>query len=419
MLIILIAGYKIIKLNFEYFIARRVAIKSERTFSKLIVRIAIAGVMLSLAVMMLSVAIIKGFKTEIQDKVRGYLGDVQITEFDLNNSFEHSPFVLDSKTNRDLKNNSSIQYYYPFATKPAILSANNEIEGINFKGIDQSYNWDYIKGHLISGTIINFADSAKAMQELLISNYTANRLKLNTGDDFIMYFVQDPPRKRKFKIVGIYDIGVEDIDKGFVLGNLNIIKRLNNWKPDQIGGIEIKIKDFSQLNAVSAGIFENLPNHLRSFSIKENFPNIFTWLGLLDVNTKVLLVLMLIVGVINMVTALLIMILERTNMIGMLKAFGASNASIMKIFLYNAAYLIGIGLLLGNILGLGLGFLQQQTHIFKLNQSSYFLAYAPIEFHFSDILLLNVVTVVVCLTVLTIPSLLISKISPLKAIRFK
>ncbi|RDC55457.1 ABC transporter permease [Pedobacter chinensis] len=406
-------------MNFEYFIARRIAVKSERTFSKLIVRIAIIGVMLSLAVMILSVAIIKGFKTEIQDKVRGYLGDVQITRYDLNNSFEHSPFVLDHETTTSLKQNPDVEYFYPFATKPAILSANDEIEGINFKGVDKSYNWDYIKKHIISGTIIDFSDSTAAMQELLISNYTANRLKLKTGDDFIMYFVQNQLRPRKFKIVGIYDIGVEDIDKSFVLGNLNIIKRLNNWKPNEIGGVEIRIKDFKKIRDVSAGIFENLPQNLRSFSIKENFPNIFTWLGLLDVNTKVLLILMLIVGVINMVTALLIMILERTNMIGMLKSFGASNWSIMQIFLYNAAYLIGIGLLLGNVLGLGLGFFQQATHIFTLNQSSYFLSYAPIELHFIDVLALNVVTVVVCLTVLVIPSLLISKVSPLKAIRFK
>ncbi|MFF5382825.1 ABC transporter permease [Pedobacter suwonensis] len=406
-------------MNFEYFIAGRIAIRSERTFSKLIVRIAIAGVMLSLAVMILSIAIIKGFKTEIQDKVRGYLGDIQITRYDLNNSFEHSPFILDRETEKTLKNNPDIEYYYPFATKPGILSANNEIEGINFKGIDKSYKWDYIKQHIISGTIIDFSDSTAAMQELLISKYTANRLKLKTGDDFIMYFVQNQLRPRKFKIVGIYDIGVEDIDKGFVLGNLNIIKRLNNWKANEIGGVEIRIKDFSKLKPISDHIYESLPRSLRSYSIEENFPNIFTWLGLLDVNTKVLLILMLIVGVINMITALLIMILEKTNMIGMLKSFGASNWSIMKVFLYNAAYLIGIGLLLGNILGLGLGFLQQSTHIFKLNQASYFLAYAPIEFHFIDVLLLNIVTVVVCLAVLIIPSLLVSKVSPLKAIRFK
>ena len=406
-------------MNFEYFIAKRIAIKSKRKFSKIIVHIAIFGVMLSLAVMVLSVAIIKGFKTQIEYKVRGFIGDVEIIRYDLNNSFEHSPFEFTSELKQQLKANNQIAAFYPFATKPAILSANDKIEGVNFKGVDGSYPWDYINNHLVSGRVINFADSIAAMKELLISRYTANRLNLKTGDEFLMYFVQNPPRRRKFKIVGIYEIGVEDIDKTFVLGDINIIKRLNNWDANDVGGVEISIKDFSKLQPVAQKIFENLPNNLRSYSVKENYPNIFTWLGLLDVNTRVLLILMLIVGVINMVTALLIMILERTNMIGMLKSFGASNKSIMKIFLYNASYLIIIGLILGNILSLGLGFLQIKTHAFQLDQSSYFLSYVPIEFHFIDVLSLNLLTIVICLLVLIIPSLLISKVSPLKAIRFK
>jgi len=406
-------------LNTEYFIARRIAIKSERTFSKLIVRIAISGVMLSLAVMMLSVAIIKGFKTEIQEKVRGFVGDVRIFKLDLNNSFELTPFVPSAKTLSELKKNKDIAYYQPYATKPAIISANNEVEGINFKGIDKGFNWEYIRKHLVSGNVIDFSDSVKANKQIMISAFTANRLKLKTGDTFIMYFVQNPPRKRPFKIVGIYDIGVEEIDKGFVLGDINIIRRLNNWKPDQIGGIEIKLNNFSRLLAASDEIYSNLEINLKSESVEEYFPNIFTWLSLLDVNTRVLLILMMIVGVINMITALLIMILERTNMIGMLKAFGMTDYSVMKIFLYNALYLVGIGLLLGNILGLGLGFLQQNTHIFKLNQSSYYLSYVPIELHFMDVFLLNIATLVICLVVLIVPSMLVSRISPLKAIRFK
>jgi lipoprotein-releasing system permease protein len=406
-------------LNTEYFIARRIAIKSERTFSKLIVRIAISGVMLSLAVMMLSIAIIKGFKTEIQEKVRGYVGDVRIFKLDLNNSFELTPFVPSAKTLSDLKSNKNILFYQSYATKPAIISANDEVEGINFKGIDAGFNWDYIRRHLVRGRVIDFTDSVKSTKEIMISAFTANRLKLKTGDNFIMYFVQNPPRKRPFKIVGIYDIGVEEIDKGFVLGDINIIRRLNNWEPNQIGGIEIRLKDFSRLQAMSDEIYSNLEINLKSESVQEYFPNIFTWLSLLDINTKVLLILMMIVGVINMITALLIMILERTNMIGMLKAFGMTDYSVMKVFLYNALYLVGIGLLLGNLLGLGLGFLQHYTHIFKLNQTSYYLAYVPIEFHLTDILLLNLATLVICLIVLIVPSMLVSRVSPLKAIRFK
>nr|WP_074590567.1 FtsX-like permease family protein [Pedobacter antarcticus] len=406
-------------MNTSYFIARRIAIKSKRTFSKLIVRIAIAGVMLSLAVMMLSVAIIKGFKTEIQQKVRGYVGDIRIFKLDTNNSFELAPFVPSGQTIETLKNNPDIDYFQSYATKPGIISANDEVEGINFKGVEKGFNWSYIEKHLVSGRVINFADSTQAMREILISSYTADRLKLKTGDQFIMHFVQDPPRKRPFKIVGIYDIGVEEIDKGFALGDLNIIRRLNNWKSDEVGGIEVRIKNFARLRPVSDKVYQGLDMKLRSESVEEYFPNIFTWLSLLDVNTKVLLVLMMIVGVINMVTALLIMILERTNMIGMLKAFGMRDADVMKVFLYNAVYLVGLGLILGNILGLGLAFLQQYTHVFKLDQTSYYLNYVPIELHLSDVLMLNAATLIICLVVLVIPSMLVSRISPLKAIRFK
>lgn len=404
-------------MNIEYFIAKRIAIKSERTFSKLIVRIAIAGVMLSLAVMILSIAIIKGFKTEIQDKVRGFIGDIQIYRYDLNGSFEKSPFVPNDTTLNYLKNNKAIESFYPFATKPAIISANGEVEGINFKGIDDTYDWRFIQKHLLGGRIINFADSA--VNQILISNYTAKRLKLKVGDSFLMHFVQNPPKRRKFKIVGIYAVGIDNIDKSFVLGDINIIRNVNNWQPNQMGGIEVRTKDFSKLTQNADDVYANLELKLRSRSVQESTPEIFTWLSLLDVNTKVLLVLMMIVGVINMVTALLIMILERTTMIGLLKAMGIGDASVMQIFLYNAIYLVGIGLVLGNILGLGLAYLQHTTHIFKLDQTNYYLSSVPIEVHVMDVILLNVATIVICAIVLIVPSMLVSRISPLKAIRFK
>ena len=406
-------------MNIEYFIAKKISVKAERTFSKLIVRIAISGIMLSLSVMMLSVAIIKGFKTEIQDKVRGYVGDIRIFKLDLNNSFELSPFAPSAETLKALKNNPQIEYFQPYSTKPAIISANDEVEGINFKGVDSSYRWDYIKTHLVSGRVMSFKDSVQSNSKIMVSSYTANRLKLKTGDSFIMHFVQDPPRKRKFKIVGVYDIGVEEIDKSFVIGNLNIIRRLNNWKANEVGGIEVRVKDFSKIDQIADGIYDHLDARLKSESVRDYYPNIFSWLSMLDVNTRVMLILMMIVGVINMITALLIMILERTNMIGVLKAFGMTDFSIMKIFLYNAAYLVGIGLLLGNFLGLGLAYFQNRTHIFTLDQSSYYLKYVPVEIHAADVILLNVATLVICLIVLILPSLLVSKISPLKAIRFK
>jgi len=414
----LLLSYKLLQsLNIEYFISRRIAVKSERRFSKLIVRIAIAGVMLSLAVMILSVAIITGFKTEIQDKVRGFIGDVQVYRFDLNGSFEKAPFVPNDTTLQHLKNNPNIEHFYPFATKTAIIAANKEVEGINFKGIDETYDWNFIKKHLVSGTIINFADQSK--NQILISSYTANRLKLKVGDSFVMHFVNNPPKPRKFSIVGIYTIGIENIDKSFAVGDIKIIRGVNNWGPKQIGGIEVRIKDFSQLKPVADNIYANLELKLKSRSVEESTPEIFSWLSLLDVNTKVLLILMMIVGVINMVTALLIMILERTTMIGLLKALGISNAGIMKIFLYNAIYLVGFGLILGNVVGLGLAFLQQYTKLFKLDQTNYYLSHVPIEVHFMDVLLLNLATLLICSLVLIVPSMLVSRISPVKAIRFK
>lgn len=403
-------------MNLEFFISRRIAIKSERTFSKLIVRIAIAGVMLSLAVMILAVAIIKGFKTEIQDKVRGFIGDVQIYRYDLNGSFEKSPFVPNDTTLSYLNSNTNLQSFAPFATKPCIVSANGEVEGINFKGIDKSYDWTFINKHLISGKIIDFSDSK---DQILLSDYTAKRLNLKVGDRFLVHFVQNPPKRRKLTLVGIYSVGIENIDKSFAIGDLNLLRSVNNWEANQMGGIEVRVKDFARLDTVANAIYNNLELKLRSRSVKESTPEIFEWLSLLDVNTQVLLVLMMIVGVINMVTALLIMILERTNMIGLLKAMGAANTIVMKIFLYNAFYLVLIGLFLGNVLGLGLAALQHYTHIFKLEQSNYYLAFVPVEVHFLDVLLLNIATVVICLLVLVIPSMLVGRISPLKAIRFK
>lgn len=405
-------------MNVAYFIASRISRKSSRSFSKLIIRIAIIGIMLSLAVMILSVSIIKGFKTEIKDKVRGYLGDVRVYTENYNNSFESTPFYPNQNTEDLLKNSKSIAWSQVYATKPGIISVNDEVEGINFKGVDSTYRWDFINKYLLEGTTLNFNSSSNENQ-ILLSKFTANRLKLGVGDQFVMYFVQNPPRPRKFTVVGIYEVGIEAIDKGFALGSIEVIRRINNWDDKEVGGIEIRLKDFETLRQSTEQIGEDMPQNLHVESIDDYYPGIFTWLDMLDINTQVLLLLMLLVGIINMITALLIMILERINMIGILKALGATNRIIMKIFLYNALYLVAIGLVLGNVLGIGLGYLQMKTGIFSLDQKSYFLKSVPVEMHLSDILWLNLATVVICMLVLIIPALLVSKISPVKSIRFK
>jgi lipoprotein-releasing system permease protein len=383
------------------------------------VRIAILGIMLSLSVMILAVAVVKGFKTEIREKIRGFSGDIIVVKQDLNSSVENSPYILNADTLKNLKKLPQIEYLQPYAVKPGIINTENEVEGVFFKGINKSFHWDFFKRILVKGSVINFKDSLQASKQILISRYIANRLRLDVGDDFIMYFVQESPRRRKFTIAGIYDLGVEEVDRAYVIGDLSIIKRLNNWRDNEVGGYEIRVKDFDKLESTTHLVSDAISYKLRAFSIVDWYQTIFEWLSLLDVNTQVILSLMLAVGVINMISALLIIILERTNMIGILKALGSSNWAIQKIFLSNAAYLIGLGLLLGNVLGIGLALLQNYTHFFELEQAAYYMSFVPVQLELMDILLLNAGTLIICLLVLIIPSMLVSRISPVKAIAFK
>lgn len=406
-------------MNLALFIAKRISFNSKRTFSKLIVRIAILGIMLGLAVMILAVAIVKGFKSEIREKVRGFSGDIQITKLDLNASFENSPFIISGETMKKFRKEIGITDIQAIATKNGIINAGNEIEGVVLKGVDRHYNWAYFNKILVSGKTIDFSDSLKSRSQIIISKYTADRLNLKVGDDFLMYFIENSLRKRKFKISGIYDLGVEEVDKVFVIGDIALIRSLNKWQPEEVGGYEIRVNNFNKLETIADRVYEGLDIELKSYTIKDYYPTIFEWLSLLDVNTQVILVLMIAVAVINMISALLIMILERTNMIGILKALGSSNWSVRKIFMYNAAYLIGLGLFLGNVLGIGLGLFQYHTHFFTLDQASYYINFVPVILDVQDILLLNAGTLTISLFVLLIPSMLVTRISPLKAIRFK
>lgn len=382
-------------------------------------RIAILGIMLGLAIMILAIAIVKGFKTEIREKVRGFSGDIQISKLDLNTSYENTSFSISDSSFQKILRQDGIEFIQSFATKPGIINTSEEVEGVVLKGVDKNYNWEYFRKILIAGTVIDFSDTLKSRTQILISKYTADRLKLKVGDDFLMYFIENSLRKRKFQIVGIYDLGVEEVDKLFVIGDIGLIRSLNKWSPSDVGGYELRVKDFDRLDEIEAKVYEDLDIELKSYTIKQYYPTIFEWLSLLDVNTQVILILMLAVAVINMISALLIMILERANMIGVLKALGNTNWQIRKIFLYNAAYLIVAGLFCGNILGIGLGIFQSKTHFFSLDQASYYIDFVPVQLDLKDILMLNAGTLLSCIFVLLLPSMLVTRISPLKAIRFK
>lgn len=304
-----------------------------------------------------------------------------------------------------------------YATKPGIIKTEEAIEGVVVKGIGKDFNWKFFDEKIVDGTSFRVIDSAKT-NDVVISKLLASRLKLKTGDDLIMYFIQQPPRMRKFKITGIYQSGMEELDKLFILADIGHVQKLNDWDSTQVSGFEIFISKYEKLDEIAEEVDYTIGSELYAQTIHQAYPQIFDWLNLQDVNEQVILILMVLVAGINMITALLILILEKTRMIGILKAIGMSSAGVQKVFLYKAAYLIGKGLIRGNLLGLGLCLLQLKFGFLKLDEASYYLKTVPINLHFTDVLLLNIGTFVVCLLMLILPSFLIAKISPVKAIRF-
>ena len=408
-------------MNFPYFLAKRIATDGKRTFSGLIVRVAIGAIALGIAAMLLSIAVLKGFKGEVTAKQRGFFGDITLTNYDLNDSYEPEPIGLTAAEMDRLRTVPGVTDVRHFATKAGIINVNNEVEGVLFKGIDSSYNQQFLEETLVDGTAIDFRDSTKAISQILLSQYTANRLHLSVGDDFILYFVQleGRPRPRKFKIAGIFHTGVEELDDTYVIGALPLVRRLNNWKQGAVGGYEVFVDDFGRLDELTEAVRGVLPVSIDAVNVRDQLPEIFQWLDLLDVNTVIILILMMVVAIVNMVSALLIIILERTSMIGILKALGHTDGGIRKVFLYQAAHLIGWGLLIGNLLGGGFYWFQRQTQYFKLDEASYYVSYIPVDITFLEAVILNAGMAGIALAVLLIPSYLVGRISPIKAIQFQ
>jgi lipoprotein-releasing system permease protein len=320
-----------------------------------------------------------------------------------------------------LENQEGIRHIQVFALKAGIIKTTNEIEGVVFKGVGSDFDWSFFQDKIVEGKPFTVTDTGKT-NEVLISRIQAKRLSLQTGDDLIMYFInqgQTQPGVRKFRISGIYDTGLEEFDKVFVLGDIHHIQRLNKWDSTHVGGFEIFIDHFEDLDAVTETVYENIGYDLNARSVKEIYPQIFDWLNFQDVNVAIIIILMIFVSVINMISTLLIIIIEKTNLIGILKAMGSSNWSIRKIFLYNAAYLIGYGLLIGNAFALLLCFIQLQFGVLTLDHVSYYVKTVPINLNIFHLLLINGGTILICIIVLIIPTYIITKISPVKAIRME
>lgn len=401
----------------SFFIAKRFFRKDEAGVSAPAIRIAIWSISLGVAVMILSVSIVTGFKTQISEKVTGFGAHIQISRFDLNQSMEPAPIQAGDSLLNQIRQNELVKSTSGFAVKPGIVRSGELIEGLVIKGVDQDFDWSFFDSKLIKGSLPVISDSAIS-NDILISSTTAARLDIDTGDGLIMYFIQQPVRIRKFNIKGIFNSGLEEMDRLYLMGDIGHVRRLNDWDSTYFSGIEVSLHDFDKLEQAQMMIEDGLPLDLEAVTIKEKQPQIFDWLNLQNTNEAIILTLMLLVAIINMVTALLILILDKTTMIGVLKSMGMDNSSVRNIFLFKAGYLISRGLLWGNIIGLGLSFIQLKTGLFTLDEKSYYLSTIPIQIEIMPILLLNLGTFFVCILVLLLPSMMISRINPVNAIRF-
>jgi len=412
-------------MNVELFIAKRIiASRKHKNGLSSVINISVMGIALSVAVMLLSVAIVTGFQTSIRNKVVGFGSHITIMNHDTNLSYETKPVSTQQSFYPNLDTVQGIKHIQTFALKAGIIKTSSDIQGVILKGIGTDFDWTFFKQNIVAGKLFHLTDSTRSNQ-VLISQQLASLLKLKVDDKFFMYFIQKPPRVRKFTVSGIYNTGFEEFDKLFVLADIAHIQKLNKWEKDQVSGFEILIDSYEQLDEMEdlvfgiAGYkFDEDGTKLRVQTVREKNSAIFDWLELSNTNVWAILILMIIVAGFNMVSGLLILILERTTMIGILKAIGANNLNIRKIFLYNATYLILRGLFWGNLIGIGLAVLQSQFKIIGLDSASYYIDSVPINLQWWHILSLNFGTMFITILVLILPSMIISRISPVKAIRF-
>ncbi len=376
------------------------------------------AVALSIAVMIVAIAIVKGYQLEIRSKIIGFSTHIQIANLDMNNSFETNPIYRDSALERILTQQPAVTHLQPFAIKAGILKTREDFAGMVLKGVDSAFDWRFIQQHMQQGQVLSFTgDSVSG--GMLISKTLADKLKLKLNDPVLLYIAQNPPRVRKFRITGIYHTGLSEMDELYAFVDMRQVQKLNNWNETAISGYEVGVTDYERLDEISADLLMLLPYYLQIHTIRDLYPQMFDWLGLLDLNVWVIIVLMVVVACINMITALLILIIERSNMIGMLKAIGARNQTIGSIFIYMASYLIVSGMIIGNLIGIGLCLTQSYFGWFKLSQEAYYLSEVPIRLEWLDILFINLGSFIICFLVLLLPARFVSRITPVKSIRFE
>lgn len=410
-------------MNLEYFIAKRLITAKDykSSISAPIIKIAISAIAIGMIMMIVSVATGIGLQEKIREKIAAFNGHITISNFD-NNQSDATLIPISKKQNFYPKFSSvpSVSHIQAIASKAGIIRTETAFEGIMYKGVGPDYKWDNIKEYLVAGVLPDF--KSKLNEDVLVSQFLANRLDLKVGDKFNTFFMKEGenklPNSRRFTIVGIFNSGFQEFDATYLIGDIRHIQRINKWKPDQIGAFEVFVNDFDDLSAIGEQVYKETGSTLDSKTIVEKYSYIFEWLQLFDFNIIVILIVMIVVATINMVVALLVLILERTQMIGILKALGANNWTVRKVFLYNASYLIIRGLLWGNLIGIAILLIQKYFGVVTLDPANYYVSQAPVYFNLWYILLLNIGTIVTCFLVLLIPSYIITKISPVKAIRF-
>jgi lipoprotein-releasing system permease protein len=417
-------------MNLSLFIAHRIHFregKLDRLATRPAVRIATAGIAIGLTVMILAVSIVIGFKREVRNKIIGFSSHILVTNFDSNSSYETAPIYPSDLLINELRSIEGIRHVERYATTMGMIKTDSAYQGIVLKGVDSDFDWSFFSTYLVEGETLTFPSDGIS-SDVLISSYLSRLLNLHHGDTFLSFFIQDTEtiRARKFRISGIYSTGYEEYDRLFVIGDLRQVARLNDWEADGVSGLEIFINDYEQLDALSEVLYFRLidqkdrkGNTLYARSIAELNPMIFNWLEVLDINVVVILILMMLVSGFTMIAGLLILILERTQMIGILKSLGEDNRSIRKIFLYVSLFLTLRGMLWGNIIGVGICFLQKYFHIFTLDPSNYYLDTVPIALSVTTWLSINLCTCIVSMSMMLIPSYLITKINPSKTIRFE
>ncbi len=409
-------------MNSSIFIAKRLftAKENNNNYTRPIIRIAILAIAISVAVMILSVFILSGFKDNISNKVIGFGSHIKITKFNNNQSFENDPIDFNVDIYDKINNLDFVSHINIYATKAGIIKNDVDIHGIVLKGVSGDYNWEFFKNNLISGDIPNIQDSTKiASNDILISESISKKLNIKLGEELVIYFIQNPARVRKFKVSGIYKTALSEFDDITAIADLNHLIKLNNWNTNQIGGYEIKTKDFDNVSSYTSEIDELIDFDLKAQNSKDLNPQIFDWLRLQDFNVVIILILMLLVGCVNMVTSLLIIILEKSKFIGVLKAIGLSNWNIRKIFIYNSLYILLNGLFWANLVVILFTFFQKRFHLISLDETIYFMSSVPVKFDVFSMFIINIGTIIICYLVLIIPTILIAKISPSKSIRFE